>query len=110
MKGGNSTRFIRIGTMTVLSCLLILVCLAIQVQSAAAANAVRGQQKSPLRQDQIEELISLLPDAAVAAEIRDRGVIFAVTYSTLTHLRSLGAKKQTLRTLEGFENNNYPSV
>jgi len=59
-------------------------------------------QDKRLGLQEIEELIKLLPDQALAGEIRDRNVKFTVRKNTLTDLAKLGAAAQTIEALRTF--------
>jgi TonB family protein len=67
-----------------------------------------AQKASPLTLDQIKELLALLPDAAVAGEIKDRGVNFTVREPVIAELRQGGAGNQTLELLRTMIPPNRP--
>jgi hypothetical protein len=60
--------------------------------------------------DQIRELVPILPDAALAGEIRDRGINFQVSAEIINGLKRTGAGSQTLSILSSFVSNRPPSV
>lgn len=67
---------------------------------------VRGTEKLPLSQSQIEDLIrNQTPDNAIAAEIRLRRVKFSINRALVEHFTAIGAGPKTLQALR----DQYPS-
>lgn len=68
------------------------------------------QDKPPLILDQIRELISVLPDEALAGEIADRGINFRLGEEVIHSLNRMGAGPRTVSTLRGLLANHTPSI
>ena len=60
-------------------------------------------QDPPLRLDQVEQLIPVVPDSAVAIGIRRRHVAFPVCARTIESLRRAGAGRETLKALAALK-------
>lgn len=73
-------------------------------------RAMSSAKQPPLMIDQIIGLISLIPDSALAGEIRDRGINFPVSAETLNNFKRAGAGRVTIETLSSFMSNRPPSV
>lgn len=73
-------------------------------------GVVGGPKQPPLVLDQIRELVPILPDAALAGEIRDRGINFQMSEEIINGLKRTGAGSQTVRVLSSFISNRPPSV
>jgi hypothetical protein len=68
------------------------------------------QKQPPLMLDQIKELVAILPDVALAGEIKDRGVNFQVTEQAINELKRLGVGSQTLKIIGSFTSNRPPTA
>jgi TonB family protein len=75
-------------------------CIA-NVLFATKPAAAQGAQGQPLSLAQVEKLIQVqAPDAAIAAEIRRRGLSFAPSKETSAVLRRAGAGSETLQAID----------
>jgi hypothetical protein len=73
-------------------------------------GGMSAAKQPPLVLDQIRELVPILPDAALAGEIRDRGINFQVSAEIINGLKRAGAGSQTLGILSSFMSNRPPTV
>jgi|GEM_PF-3341014 len=64
-----------------------------------------AQAGRPLTKDQVTELIGVLPDKALAREIRQRGVSFRVNRPTLQGFQEKGAGAETMASLAELSSN-----
>jgi TonB family protein len=76
-----------------------------QVNSKAAQR-----RAEPLDLSQIKELIPIMPDSALAGEIRDRGVSFKSDKGLVNELKQIGAGQETTGVLTNFIGNQPPTV
>src|SRR5437667_2192969 len=62
-------------------------------------NLLIGQSIRPLTTAQVEQLIGVMPDKALAREIRQRGAEFKVDRAGLARLKDLDAGSETIASL-----------
>jgi hypothetical protein len=69
------------------------------ILEAAPDTESEELKQQSLSVDQIRELIPILPDPALAGEIRDRGINFTLTKEIINELKQKGAGPQTIQAL-----------
>ncbi len=65
-----------------------------------SVGILAAQSARPLTRTQIEELVGILPDKALAGEIRQRGLDFRIDRPELEHLKEMGAGTETMAALD----------
>jgi hypothetical protein len=73
--------------------------IALVALTLLSAGVLLGQERRSLRVDQIEQLISVLPDKALAREVRQRGTDFRMDSTVLNHFKAAGAGSETVAAL-----------
>jgi hypothetical protein len=85
--------------------------LGMKFMQASDQESSRDKQESPpLSLDQLKELVPILPDSAMAGEIRDRGINFTSTEEVIKALKEMGAGPQTIEALRSRIPNRPPTV
>lgn len=74
---------------------LVLLCVGI----------LAGQSPRPLTRTQVEQLVGVLPDKALAGEIRQRGIDFRVDPPALERFKEMGAGAETIASLSELLSN-----
>lgn len=78
--------------------------------AARAGADLPTQGRAPLNLGQVRELVGLLPDNALAAEIAERGISFTASEEIVAELQRIGAGARTVAALRILIPNRPPSV
>lgn len=68
------------------------------------------RRADPLDLDQISALVPIMPDSALAGEIRGRGISFTIAADMINRLKKIGAGQETVEVLMKFTGNRPPTV
>ncbi len=70
-----------------------------------SVGILAGQSPRPLTRTQVEQLVGVLPDKALAGEIRQRGIDFRVDPLALERFKEMGAGAETIASLSELLSN-----
>jgi TonB family protein len=78
--------------------------------SQQATSKAAQRKAEPLQLSQIKELIPIMPDSALAGELRNRGISFTIDSGLINELKQIGAGQETTGVLANFAANRPPTV